>query len=502
MINLPKYPLLLLALAGGAITSLEAQSLNWNNPAGGIFHESENWNPATTPTASNPVTFTAADADYTITLQADQQVSTFTQTAGSIEFDLNNHALTASEIILDASNGAGSTIFRNGSITLAKNIEGGYNGSSVRNVTFSNVTVSGGTNWATMLAPGNTGSRSNLRITLTDATEMLVYATTVGTSNEANGNQLTVTGAGTRLESRFMQIGVNNGSTTVSTNNHFLLTGGDVVIQNADTYNIQYFLVQGAGNTATLSGGNLSVTNSLGTAYIRTQREGAITVNGAAVRTNRVWRASGDPGIAFHSGVVETEQTSYEAQTLTVGDGGEAKAIYRFMDKMAGVTGSGEHTGNFEIATNGELQGNGKVIGNVTNAGVIDAGLGDDVGELEIVGNLTLESDSLVKFTLAGLTDYDQLTVSNAIVFDGILQVTVDSFSVNLDDQFQLFTAGSFSGNFSGFDFSGAQLDPGLFWAFDAETGVLQAIPEPQSLLFLAAGGAMLIAARFRKKSV
>ncbi len=497
MTPLTKSSLLILAIAGCFTGRTEAQT--WNTASDGYFDDSANWSPAAVPGSGNTATFNNAAADLTVTLRADQALSNITQTAGDVEFDLDGYRFTLSTLTLHATGGNGTTTFRDGSLQMGGNIAVGQTESGSRSVVFSNVTVTQSSANATNLRVGQTAGHQGANVTISDGSNFSIYGIHVGNGNLSTGNRLTLTGAATTVDARFLQVGVSTVNST-SVDNHFTMTGGTLNLSNADGFNTQYFLVMGTGNSATLSGGNLNVTNTAGSAYIRAQAGGTFTVNGATVRANRVWRGATDADIIFDSGVIATEQTTYSAHTLTVGDGGSEAATYRLLDAMPGVSGSGIHTaGLFDFRSNGILEGNGQMVGDVRSEGVIDAGLEGDIGRLEITGDLTLESTSIVRFTLAGLSDYDQIIVGDALAFDGTLELTLDGFTVSLDDSFQLFTAGSFSGGFSSLDFSNAQLAPGLHWSFDADTGLLQAIPEAHTIAFLAAGSIVFFLHRRRR---
>lgn len=492
----------LLILAAGATLTGSIHAQVWSNAAGGFFDEASNWNSGNIPGAGNTASFTNAAHNVTVTLRNNQSLGTIAQSAGSVEFDLKTYTMTLTAgPTFTAQNGSGKTTFKDGKIITSGNIVVGQSGINSREVVFSNINLAPTSDNTTALRIGATADTNQGKVTIKDGSNFTAYSMAIGIGNTSTGNSLTISGSTTVIDTRFIQLGVSSANST-SSGNAFSLTGGTVNVTDASTFGTQYFLVQGSGNSAMLTGGTLNLRTATGAkrgeAYIRAQFGGSIIIDGGTVSADWVRRdLATDNGITFNSGLVETERTTYGTHTLTIGNDGGATATYRLLNAVSDLPATGIHTaGLVDLRTNGILEGNGRIVSSVTASGVINPGLAGNTGRIEITGSLALDDTSSVEMLIAGLTDFDQIAVDETLNFSGTLVITLDGFDVDLNDSFQLFTAGSFTSNFDTFDFSGANLAPGLFWSFNQDTGVLQAIPEPYTVVFLAIGGLAFFARR------
>ena len=181
-------------------------------------------------------------------------------------------------------------------------------------------------------------------------------------------------------------------------------------------------------------------------------------------------------------------------------DNGSTLALTAGLSGNAGVInlygGTLDNTGH--TLTNANLiAGNGTIIGSVVNDATIAPG--HSPGTLNITGDLTLGTNSVLTMELAGNTTnlYDRILVSGALHLDGSLQVlTINSFTPTAGDIFELFDFTSEDGNFSTTNLPA--LGTGLAWDTSQldNSGVLSivAIPEPTSwsLALLAMGGLYL----------
>ena len=103
------------------------------------------------------------------------------------------------------------------------------------------------------------------------------------------------------------------------------------------------------------------------------------------------------------------------------------------------------------ISSNAWLTGSGTISGNVTNAGVIAPG--DALGSLTMNGNLQFLPNSDFAFDLGGHSagvDYDYVSVSGNIVWNGNLRVTlVPGFTPSPSDVFTIAQCAGSSGSFA-----------------------------------------------------
>ena len=155
-----------------------------------------------------------------------------------------------------------------------------------------------------------------------------------------------------------------------------------------------------------------------------------------------------------------------------------------------------------KVGPGGKLTGKGAVLGNV----IIDGGRvapGNSPGALQVNGDFTLDSSSVLELEIAGLTvgvQYDQLLVSGALNLGGTVQFSfLDGFQPAPGDQFDLFHYGGV------FDATGLNIDAPAGYGFSNTSGngtvsfrVTQ-VPEPTSLGLLILGACGWVLGRRRK---
>lgn len=150
-----------------------------------------------------------------------------------------------------------------------------------------------------------------------------------------------------------------------------------------------------------------------------------------------------------------------------------------------GLLGSGV----VSVAGSGTLGGNGTLLGSVALDGTLAPGT--SIGTLTVSNTLTLGAGSTT------LMEIDQASASNdavvgltSVTYSGTLTVTNLAGTFQLGESYKLFSAGSYTGNFSHFNLPG--LDPGLRWAWNPSAGTLsvEAIPQtPTNISFTVSGG-------------
>ena len=120
--------------------------------------------------------------------------------------------------------------------------------------------------------------------------------------------------------------------------------------------------------------------------------------------------------------------------------------------------------GNFALGSGRTLSGEGSIIGNfhLNSGAILDPG-SNGIGRLTFNGSLTLGANSTQYFEIqkTGSTN-DSVAVSGGLTLNGTLNVTNLAGSLAVGDVFQLFTAGTFSGNFNAVNLP--PLNAGLAW--------------------------------------
>jgi len=130
---------------------------------------------------------------------------------------------------------------------------------------------------------------------------------------------------------------------------------------------------------------------------------------------------------------------------------------------------------NFTLVAGQTLSGTGIVNGSVTNNGTIAPGASpSSIGHLSLNNNLTLLSAGVVSVALnATSMTSDQLIVNGTANYGGTLVVNNLAGTLALGNQFTLFIANSYAGNFANIVGSPG---PGLAYSFNPANGVLSVV--------------------------
>jgi hypothetical protein len=145
----------------------------------------------------------------------------------------------------------------------------------------------------------------------------------------------------------------------------------------------------------------------------------------------------------------------------------------------------------------GDVSGAGDFAGNIIFSGTYDPG--NSAAEV-LFENLTLSETATLHIELGGLdpgSEFDVLSASGHALLGGILQVSlIDGFIPELDDEFEFLSAESILDQFD--EVILPDLGDGLFLALDvtSTTARLATVPEPSTLLLVAAGLALCAARR------
>ncbi len=142
-----------------------------------------------------------------------------------------------------------------------------------------------------------------------------------------------------------------------------------------------------------------------------------------------------------------------------------------------GATFNVSANAGYAVAAAQTLKGNGSVTGNVSNNGTILPGSASAIGTLTFNNNLSLQSGGVVSVkvnkSLAPGATNDQVVCSGTLAYNGTLSVANLGGALQAGDSFQIFAAGSSSGNFANITGSAGA---GLAFSFNPATGVLSVV--------------------------
>jgi autotransporter-associated beta strand protein len=190
---------------------------------------------------------------------------------------------------------------------------------------------------------------------------------------------------------------------------------------------------------------------------------GAVDFTGGLLQNGTDTTAGVTVGDATHGGLVKLSGVNTYVGPTVVNNGTLL---------VNGALGTGAVT----VSTNATLGGTGALTGAVTiqGGGVLSPGAGG-IGALTLSSSLTLWTGSTTVMELAKspLTN-DQVRVAGLVTYGGTLVVTNLAGTLSGGETFQLFSAGSRSGNFTAV--TGAP-GPHLKWSFNPTNGVLTAQP-------------------------
>lgn len=156
--------------------------------------------------------------------------------------------------------------------------------------------------------------------------------------------------------------------------------------------------------------------------------------------------------------------------------------------------------GTLLVGANGVLKGTGTIFGDVivADGGTVNAG--HSPGTLDIVGDLTLESDGILTIEVASALDFDQINVTGLLTLGGTLNIAfIDGFTPAAGENFSLdiFGDADLAGAFAAITSEG--LGDGLFADVDLQAlaagqplNITVAVPEPASIVLLMLGVAAL----------
>lgn len=164
---------------------------------------------------------------------------------------------------------------------------------------------------------------------------------------------------------------------------------------------------------------------------------------------------------------------------------------------VSNVTGSGTGTSLVQVNSGATLAGTGTINGDTTINGILASGdSSDGISDgLTFNSNLTLAGPSTTTiFTISAGANYDNIIVNsaNSLTLNGTIKIVLNGYTPNMGDTFDFFdfNTANLQNNGVVFDFSQAQLDPGLSWNTSnfSIDGTISVIPEPSTWALMAIG--------------
>ena len=381
---------------------------------------------------------------------------------------------------------SGSAQFLTPSVRVKLNEGTSYNGLGVggsNNVTTLNL------NGGTLQTLGFLNGTANPRVNLNFNGGTLMAGTAANTSFLANLGGAYIYGGGAIIDDNSKTITIGQAllapagkgvtSIAVATSGAGYLVPPQVTITDASGSNATAYatIAGGVVTSITLSSPGSGYSSSptvtlVGGGYATAATVGAITttanVSGGLTKQNT-------GTLTLTGASTYTGNTVINAGTLALGAGGSIGNSAN-INVTSGATFDVSAVG---IAVNSgqTLEGNGTVNGSVTNNGTVLPGVPGSLGALTFNNNLTLQSsgNASVKLnkTLSPAATNDTLIVSGAANYGGTLTVNNLVGTLALGDQFKLFSASSYSGNFA--SVSGSP-GTGLAYSFNPASGVLSVV--------------------------
>jgi autotransporter-associated beta strand protein len=453
-----------------------------------------------TQTITSPVSTGSSQTWTTVaggTLSVDSV--NITSSTSSRTLTIDGAGNTSIGSISTTSTGVGS-LTKTGAGTLTLNGSNTYTGNTSISAGTVNITSGSGMSGSFTL-DGSTGPI----LKLSNTSALSNNATLVGASGSANTGTLDLAVAGTYNLGTY---NTNNMKFTASSGGTTTLNFRNNSVMNSST---------GSGKTLTVDSSNLTLVFA-GTLDTSSSAAGATTFAGAGNTTVS--------GAIFNSttgtlrGVTKTG-----AGTLTLGGVNTYNGDTTISGGKLALTGSGSIansptitnnatfdvsalSGGYTLGSTQTYKGSGTTIGNLTINGAFTPG--NSPGLATFNNNLTLGSSSTTTMEIGGLggvagTDYDKVSVTGALTYGGGLSVVAyNSYNFAQAASFNLFGAGSRSGNFSSVSVAGTSLtNSGGVWSattggfdytFSTSDGnlvIATAIPEPATSAAL--GGAALL---------
>ncbi len=442
-------------LAACAIASLAAvpgiatgSERFWGNDDGGNFGDPLNWMPVGTPDAADTAVFNL-DAAYGVTFAADRKTAQVHLHSGHVTFELGGNTYT------------------------------------VEATSDPNVIVG--------MSDGDSA-----KLTLVDGTLHSMWQSVVGYGGDAEGIAI-VAGPDARWSNASSLMVGRGGSAS-----------GTLRIQDGATVESSFGYAgffSGATGTVEVSGiGSSWTIDSI--FEVGKAGSGTLLISDGATVSNGLSSTLGDQAGSTGEAVVTGAESLWTTPSATyVGFSGDGSLRIEAGGTVSNWLGAvGRRTGargHVTVTGPGSQWQNGNVLVGPDGDGVLEMGPG---GLVTATNAYRQGATGTLRYAIAGndpVDGYGLLEVGEEMDLAGILEIVlIDGYSPSLGDWFGLLAPpDTIDGGFTTIDFSAAPLAEGLEWdAGDLYTqGIIRVVPEPGTLVWLAAGGIVLLGRQRRR---
>jgi fibronectin-binding autotransporter adhesin len=305
-----------------------------------------------------------------------------------------------------------------------------------------------------------------------------------GNSLNISGGSLTITGntlangALSTTSTGTLTLGTNSTIESLTLAGAFNFKSGTATIKTLSAPSMsvsggQITIGSASNNTSTLSGGALSVTNgtltldgdlTVGTASVASP--GTLTFNGGellglsslsntgTLNLSNVtidYQVANTGTMGLTGGVTFTQLFTNTGGVLNLsGDNTFQSGLTQSSGTLTLASGSTTTmgTGSIFALDGGTMRGSGTIQGDV-QVGSATIAPGFSPGTINITGNMTLSSTSIIVAELASATSYDQILVGGTATLAGTLNVSMlNGYTPTFGTTFDIISATSVSGNF------------------------------------------------------
>lgn len=542
---------------------IHAASLAWTNGGSdGVWSNTSNWNPAQLPAAGDTLTLgnSSPDTAQSITLSGPGVTSRFslnatgnrTYTISGSTLEFRQSGTTTAQIAWNNSAGR-QNVTINTDILLSRDDE---TQSAALTITSgfgdATLTINGNISGSTGVGYGvrtmSYGASNRLVMNGSSSLSALTWSRgeiVAGSSSALGAGSVQVASGGqTTLSLRSdLTIGVNASAQSWSTNQNTFLRIAEDLPGGTQDRSITF----GGRLAQTGAGGQLTMIDNVNTSgrLILNLTDTSATAHNVNVELNSsaLLRFAQD-GNKTYSGILsgdgEVEVDSTDTTTLSAANTYTGKTTIAAGTLLLAVGGSIANSSEINLGTVGS-QGTLDVTSKasfafgasqtVSGFGTINIGAGKTVsvagnlnpgnspGQVNVTGNLALENTTVTTMELAGDggvrgTDFDNVTATGSLVYDGTLSiVSFGGFNLFQDGTYSLFDFASQSGNFDAVSFGGNALtyDAGVWsgssggygYQLTLSTGdlvVTGVIPEPGTAGLVALAAVWLLGLRRRER--
>ncbi len=243
--------------------------------------------------------------------------------------------------------------------------------------------------------------------------------------------------------------------------------------------------LEGARNLSLLNGSSAAVALTVGGNGQSTTYSGVLSGTGSLTKTGL--------------GTLTLSGANTFSGATTIGQGTLALSGSGSINNTPSITISNgavfnASAGSFTLGSGKTLNGNGTVTGTAIIYGTVSPGT--SIGSLTFSSPPTLSGTTLMEISRTNLPNADRIIISSGtLTYGGTLTVTNSGTSLQAGDNFQLFSASSYTGAFNATNLP--PLDAGLQWNFNPAAGVLSVVPSvatnPTNILASVSGGTLTL---------